>query len=356
MRDAVPYSHGIKTRVDIYRNGSLAYQSVPVTGGSVSADRGSKARWSADVELALQPWEATNIDAKVCRFQVWRGLDVLGADQMIQLGEYRVDSVSRDTYSRVKLKGSGLESYVIDGRFLTPRTPPYGASTTGHITTLIREILPTATVVTRNTRNKPVEATAPWEKERWDAIDALAQSIQCEVYCDNTGTFVIADVPSVTGSPIYIFDEGAGGVLVGRGEEETRDRVYNAVVVSGSSTDPAAPPVWGWAFDNDPASPTYFYGAFGQVPRYYSSQFFTTDQQCTDYAQALLAESLAENKTLKFDALQLDFMEVGDLAGARDYSGAVQTHLLQTLSLDLAPGGALSATTLSAKSVITDGA
>lgn len=355
QREASLYSHAVKVRVDIYRNGASVGPSVPVVEGSVEQDRGSKVRWSSDVTLAMEAWEATGIDAKVCRFKVWRGLDVLPDEAMTQLGEYRVDEVTRDEAGLVKLTGTSLETYVVDARFITPRTPPYGVSTVDHIMTLIREAVPDARFVLRNTRNKPVQATAPWERERWDAVDALAKSIDVEVYCNHTGAFVIADAPLVTDAPVFIFDEGEGGALVDQEEGETRARVYNAVSVSSASSDPAVPPVWGWAYDDDPTSPTYFYGAFGQVPRFFESQFFTTEAQCTNYARSLLAESLAENKTVSFRGLQLDTLEVGDVAGVRRFDGTVTTHLLQSLSSDLGTKNVTSAKTLSAKSVIADG-
>lgn len=355
QKEALKYSHAVKARVDIIRNGTVTQVGVPVIEASFSADRGSKARWTADATLALQPWEATEIDAKVCRFRLWQGLDILPDQEMTQRGEYRVEAVTRSEMGTVKISGTSLEAYVIDARFITPRTPPYGSSTISHIQTLISEAVPDARFVLRNTRNKPVQATAPWEKERWDAVDALARSIDTEVYCDHTGAFVIGDAPSILNSPVYIFDEGPGGVLVSREEGETRDRVYNAVSVSASSTDPNVTPVWGWAYDDDPRSPTYWFGAFGQVPRFYGSQYFTTVEQCTNYARALLAESLAENRTLKFSGLQLDFLEPGDVAGVRGYDDTVTSHMLQSLSGTLGSANELSAETLSAKSLITDG-
>lgn len=355
--DAARYSHNTRTVVDVYRNGILTYPAVPVTAIRLSGDRTSKVRLDAQVDLALQPWEATNIDAKVCRFVVRHGLDVAGADQMTALGEFRVETITRSEQGELSMKGSGLEAYVVDARFITPRTPPFGVSTTGQIADLIREALPDARVVTRNTYNKRVQATAPWEKERWDAIDALAQSINAEVFMDYTGQFVIADVPFVTGVPLVIFDEGTAGMLVTRSETEDRAKVYNAVSVSGSSSDPDVPPVWGWAYNNDPTSDTYYYGAFGQVPRFYTSQFFTSDQQCQDYANQLLAQSLAENKTIKFTAFPFPYLEVGDVIGVRNYIGELEVHLVQTTSFNFVSRGdaRLSVATLAIKSLLSDG-
>jgi hypothetical protein len=353
--EALKYSHSINTVVDIYRRGALQHERVPVTAGDITGDRSSKTRLNAKVSLALAPWEATGVDAKLCRFVVRQGVDITGGDGLVKLGEFRVDEVSRSRQGLVALTGVGLEQYVIDARFLTPRTPPYGVSTTGHIKDLINEVLPQANVVVRCTRNKPVQATAPWDRERWDAIDALATSIDAEVFVDHTGDFIIADIPTLLGAPAIIFDSGASGLLVSRKEGETRDRVYNAVSVSGDSSDPAVPSVWGWAYDSDPASDTYYYGAYGQVPRFFSSRFFTTDQQCRDYADSLLAEGLAENTTISFGGLPTDLLEPGDVVGVRRFNGVLDAHLAQKVGYQFGGKNALAVDTLSAKSVITDG-
>lgn len=355
LKEAVKYSHTQQVVVDVYRKGVLAFPPVPVIAGKITADRGQKARLSADVTLVLNSWEATQVDPRVCRFQVRRGVASMGVADLTPIGQFRVDDVDRSVTGEIALSGSGLESYVVDARFLAPRTPPYGSDTVGTIRQLITEALPEATVRALNTRNRIVTATAPWEKERWDAIESLADSILAEVYVNHLGEFIIADLPQITtGAQVATFDEGDGGLLVDRSEKETRDQVYNAVSVSGSSTDPNVPPVWAWAADMTPTSDTFFYGPFGQVPRFFSSQFFTTTQQCLDYAVELLAQSLAANNSLSFTGLPLDYLEVGDLVGVRRQDSTMATHLLQKTQSNLGTSGGLVCDTLSSKVIARD--
>lgn len=358
LREAVKYSHTLRCWVDFYQGTSLvpAWSRSPVTAGKLTSDRTSSVRTNCDLSLAIPEWEALPVDCNSGRFRVYRGLGSLGYTEVLQLGEFRVDEIERPATGVVTINGSGLESYIVDARFLSPRTPPYGSSTIETIQNLIREVLPNAQFRIRATRNKRITATATYERDRRDALDSLAASIGAEVYVDATGTWVIADIPDPTsGAPVFIVDEGNGGVLVDRSEQSTRDRVYNAAVVIGRTVNSDIAPSWGWAADLDPGSPTYFYGPFGQKPIFYSSQFFTSDGQCAAYAQTLLIEALAQNVTLSFDQVPIDFLETGDLVGVRDRRGELEPLLLQKFSLSLAAGGAMSCETLSSKALIADG-
>jgi hypothetical protein len=195
-----------------------------------------------------------------------------------------------------------------------------------------------------------VQATAPWQRERWDTISDLAASIGAEVYADYRGYFVIRDIPTFSGgTPVYSVKEGPGGTLSSRKLKNSRDKVYNAVSVSVQSSDPNVPPVWGWAFDNDASSPTYYYGDFGQVPRFYSSQFFTNSDQCVATAQSMLDDALAANQTLSLTALPLTFLESGDLITVQIATGQLQRRLIEKISFDLGYDAAVSIDTLALK-------
>jgi hypothetical protein len=357
-REAVANSRTVETVVDFYRDGVLipGLTGAPVVGGRYTADRGQQVRLNCDLSLAVPEWLEIDLDVQTCRFKVRRGVSSLGFTETVQLGEFRVDAYTRPALGTISVSGSGLEAYLLDARFISPRTPPYGQSTVGTIAGLITEALPDAAIVIRCTKDRPVLATAVWERDRMDTIDDLANSIVAEVYADSTGRFVIADQPNpTTGVPVYVVDEGPGGVLVTRSEESTRDRQYNAASVAGQSTDPDVPPVWAWSADLNPASPTYYYGPFGQKPIFYTSQFFTSTFQCQDYANQLLIEALAENKTLTFTQLMADFIEVSDIVAIRTRQAVLEQHLLQSFSFQLGTSGSLVAKTLSSKIIVADG-
>lgn len=347
LKESAKFSQTTITTVDILRGNSVVYPNIPVTGAKISQDRGQKIRMTADITVSLANRPGYTIQEEVHRFRISRGYTSLGISESIQHGIFRIDDIKENEDETLEISGSGLEAYIVDARFLQPRTPNYGMSTIEQIKQLIIEILPNATISVECTQDRRVQATAPWEKERWDAVDAMATSINAEVFVDYRGYFVIRDIPSLfTGTPVYSLKTGAAGTLIERTPKRTRDRVYNAAVVMGQSSDPAVPPVWGWAYDNDPTSPTYFYGDFGQVPRFYSSQFFTTNAQCTNLAKEQLAKALAANKALSVKALPLTFLETGDIIEIELKDGTMDRRLLQKISFDAGVNAAVDIETL----------
>jgi hypothetical protein len=346
--EAIRYSNTMSTIVDVYVGDTLVYADIPVVDGNVTCDRGSKVRWSSKIDIALYPWQLVPLlDTYQARFKVYRGLTSLGRTEMLQLGEYRVDEIARSDVGHLQVSGSGLESYLVDARFLRPRTPPTGESTLQAIADLIGEAVPgSPTVVAQSTGDRRVQATAPWERDRIDAVLALGDSLNADVFVNNAGIFVIRDKPTLVGRvPVFLVNAGDGGVLVGEDVKDTRDGVYNAVSVSGQSSDQAVPPVWGWAYDNDTASSTYYYGDFGQKPMFYSSQYIYSDAQCVSIAQTMLIESLAVNSSLSFESLAVCFLEAGDVVTVLLSDGTTANHLLQKTDIGLAHNGTLKADT-----------
>jgi hypothetical protein len=351
LKESVKYSRSISLRVDIMQGQNVVLADVPVTAGSLTQDRGQKVRMVSDITLDIANHPEITVNQETHRFRVTTILTSLGVHEEVQHGIFRIDDISIQEDDILELSGSGLEQYVIDARFLSPRTPPYGVSTVGHITTLIQEVLPGQVVSVECSRDKPIQATAPWERERWDAIDALATSIDAEVYADYRGYFVIKDIPSLSGGyPAYTISRGYGGTLNEVKVKSTRDRVYNAVVALGQSSDPNVPPVWGWAYDSDPTSPTYFYGDYGQVPKFFSSQFLTTVAQCTAAAQGQLDAALAANRALSLTSLSLTFLEPGDIIDVEVTPGVLERRLIQKITHGLDTDRASQIETLLMKS------
>jgi hypothetical protein len=343
--------------VDLYRGSTLIKAALPVTGGKLSGNRKDKVRLTADVELGLGLGEKLDIDNRRSQLRIYRGLTSTGAADRMLLGVFRVDELDYSGLGEMRIKCSGMESYVLNARFLKPRVPQFAVSAIAQIKQLIQEVLPSATIRVQATRDAPLRTRIPWARERWDAIDALSRFTEVETYSDYSGNFIIANEPDlINGVPVYAISEGVEGVMLDRSENNTRSQVYNAVSVSGTSSDPSVPPFWGWAYVDNPNSPTYYWadplgpaGGYGQVPRFYTSGFFTNDEQCTRTAQRFLGDALAENVKLQFDSLPLEFLETGDMVAVDMLDGSVSNVLIQTFDYDLGVDGVWQADTMSTK-------
>ena len=350
LESAAPYSQSFSQRVDILRGDKVVMSNVPVAEGSISAYRNKSPRLSCSLTLALEPWKPLPFGNNVHRVRIYRGVESLGRREVLQQGVFRIDDLDRNETGQVLLECSGLEQYLIDARFIIPRVPPYGASTIGTIANLIREVLPNARIRFENTFNRAITTTDVWEKDRWDAIDDLAGSIEAEVYADARGDFVVADIPAVSGEPVIWMRQGEGGLQVSQTDTSTREQVYNAAVAMNQDSVPGKAPIWGWAYVDDPNSELYFYGDFGQVPRFHMSQFYTKSSQCTRYARKLLIDAVAKNSGIKIATpATVWWLEVGDLVGVDMLDGGQEVHLLNSMEADLGPEGAIEFETLTTK-------
>lgn len=268
FQEAMALSRTQFSTVDIVKNDVVLAAGIPLTGGTITTDLDANTRYDASgVEMAWDKGEGEPPlvnDGRRVRVRV--GLSSIGIEESIQLGEYLLYDFEDNFRGHYSLTLKGMETLVIEDRFIRPRTPPYGQSTTGTITKLITESVPDATVVVRCAKDRKITSTAPWEKERWDAITELAVSIEAQVYCGHDGRWYIDDLPDVANlRPVVKVITGPTGVVIEQSRTNSRENIRNAWAVSGQSSDSAIPPVFGFAYDSDPTSLTY-YGTPGTQP------------------------------------------------------------------------------------------
>jgi len=96
-----------------------------------------------------------------------------------------------------------------------------------------------------------------------------------------------------------------------RGGLEDSSDIYNHVGVS--SADAAFPSAFGEAMDDDPASPTYFRGPFGD--RYHEEEYegIQTPGQAREAARELLRRTLYLSRSVEVDTNALPFLDVLDV-------------------------------------------
>lgn len=344
-------SHAVELRVDAYKAGVLFAEDLPISGGSVSVDSGSQVRRTLRLTIAdpsLDP--GIDADSTLSPFstelRVQRGVRYPNGDiEWVPLGWFRLDSVSASTSAQVQVTGVDRAAYVQDSRFLQVEAANTSNTIPTEIARLINAVLPSVTVtdLTGSTATTPA---AFWQEDRWGAINELAQSIGGSVYFNPDGNAVIATTPAITNTPVWWVDAGESGVLLDISAESTREGVYNAVVASGEASGDIAPVV-ATVTDNDPASPTYWLGPFGQKPRFYVSPFITTTAQATSAATSLLNRVRGLSRQLRLSMLTNPALEAGDVIRIRFPDGSTEAHLIDSVDVPL---DAESASSLSTRS------
>lgn len=289
---------------------------------------------------------------------VARGLEFGdGTTEIVSLGYFRIYSVNQDEAPRgsIDLVGQDRMSGIRDARLLAPVVFGTGTPLEVVFETLVGEVYPNALIeFDFNAAASTLQSQHVADEERYDFLRDLAQSRGKIMYWDYRGVLRVEDPPDAT-EPVFELHYGRDGVLVRLARELNRDGVYNAVVALGEQPSSDVAPVRAVARDVNPTSPTYWDGRFGKVPRFYSSPFITTTTQAQSAAEKLLRRSIGLPYLLNLRAVPNPALEPLDpVTVLSSNDDTLQVHVLETLTIPLAPGDPLTATTREQTNVVIE--
>lgn len=327
---------------------------IPVTGGNVKASATANIRATLDLSTS-QAWPTSASSLLVPYGQeiyVERGISYgNGQREFVGLGYFRIDTPEQDEVpaGEITISGSDRMAGIVDARFLAPRQFASTLTNGQLVTTLVTEVYPAATITWDDTavRDDTINRTIIAEEDRFGTLKDLVTSLGKIAYWDYRGFLVVKTPPSVTGVPQWTIDAGEDGVLINMSRGLTREGVYNVVVATGEAGDTTAP-ARGVAYNLDPASPTYYFGPFGPVPRFYSSPFLTTNAQALRAAQTLLRQQLGLPYQVELSSIANPALEPYDVLGvkypqeARSRNLRTETHVIDTVTIPLTPKGPLT--------------
>lgn len=341
--DIVSGSHTAKflaIAVDGYQDGVTPTGThMRLIDGEVELDATADIRGAGTVTLA-EPWPSRrNLQLAPFGAEVFlaRGVDLGGLGVMwAALGYYRVSEIEQDDSARgpVALTLDDRMATIIDSRFLAPRQWLQGTLVGDIIDEVVLEIYPQATIVYDDDSNlSELGRALVVEESRYEVLMTLATGLGKIFYWNGEGKLVFETIPDED-TPIWKVNAGPGGVLVESKRSLSRDGVQNAVVVTGEGADDI-PPVRAVAFDAQESSPTYFYGPFGQVPRFYSSPFITTESQAQGAAVNLLRQSLGAPYDVGVSAVPNPALKPYDVIRVVYNDGTRELHIVEKVTIPL---------------------
>lgn len=352
---AIRQPHQLATLIEILDNGAVSGD--PITAaveGTVTLDATAQVRGrlaltiADDGTLGLIPTAATSALAPYGNeIRVSRGITYPdGSTELVSLGVYRIDDIdTKDTGGSLTATISGMDraARIIDARF----EEPYQVASGTNYATAIEDVLQAAwpdipTDFITTTRTTP-QLIAEEGADRWEFATSMATSLGMTLYFDGDGTCVLR--PATTSSTGIELAEGEHGVLLEADRRWTRQGAFNRVIATGENTGEAAP-VRGVATDDNPLSPTYYYGEFGKVPRFYSSPFITTADQAEDAAAAILARELGTTQQANFGTIVDPRLEPGDIVQVtRARLGIDELNEIDQLTIPLSAEGSMTGRT-----------
>lgn len=337
--------HTLAVRVDLMFAGEVTDAALYVDDGSVTLDRGAAQLGRLDLTLAeptrLPLGPSSLLTPYGYELAVHRGIDFRdgSAPELHPLGVFpiQVSDVDGVTLSTT-ITASDRSQRVTDAGFEDDEQIPPGFNYADGIQALIANAVPGLVFLFASTPYVTPLLTFTPGMDRWVEAQKMARHIGMELYFDGLGRCVLRPEPDVrTAVPVWEVDDGADGVLVSARVRLDRGPAFNRAIVFGTNASIDIVPR-GVATDDDPSSPTYYYGPFGRKPRRFGSPFTVTNDQANTAAGAILASNLGIAKSVDLSAIPNAALEAGDpIRVIRPALELNEVHLADVLTIGLGP-------------------
>lgn len=360
-------SHKLATRVEILKGdanptGETALDVLAVDGGSVTLDATSSAR--GRFELTLAGTREAIPAAKVAALapygnevRIGRGVETSPGNQdLVSLGIFRIDDTEiGEDGGDVTISISGLDrsGKFIDAQFEEPGQYAWGLNYAQLILDVLRPVGPFDYDFMTTTVTTPAFGpSVTWDtgQSRWEEAQTAADTIGGELFFDRNGKLILRPIPTAyqsAGGPGSAdrFTEGENGVLLNLTRTLSRTDVYNRVIVTGAAPASGDPPR-GVRTDDNPLSPTFYYGRFGPKPYFYDADKAPTQAQCEDIAQGILNRTLGAPDGISFGAVVNPARSPGDIVRlVRQKLAVDEDHIIDSVTIPLDAGSPMTAET-----------
>lgn len=333
---------------------------VPILGGDVDFDGAAQVRATLELTTdgnSMWPSRAADLLAPYGNeVFVRRGIAYGdGVIEWVSLGYFRIYTPEQDRAPDGPIRVSARDrmSGIVDGRLVAPRQFSASATYGAVLASLVGEVYPWATIEwDDSTDTRPIGRQIIAEEDRYQVCDDLVRSVGKRWWWDHRGILVVRTPPSPS-FPVWEVNHGEGGVLVAMSRRLTREGVYNAVVAVGEGADTAVP-ARGVAVDLNAASPTYWHGPFGKVPRFFSSPFLTTNAQAQNAAVSMLRDQLGLPYAVDFTSVPNPALEPYDPIRIT-YPGRSEVHVIDRMTVPLTAEAPLTGSTREKTTVLIGG-
>ena len=287
-----------------------------VIDGEITAASGAIRR-QGSITLIGDITDST-IEKMISELTLWRpyrgivypdGTEEAGSLGVLNVTNYSMDDSGRSKRHRLLLADSAF--YVSDRRL----TEDFSYS--GDIVSAVRALLtiknPNISFgsIAASPAVMPREIFVSADSDSWAKALELLREVGLQAHFDVNNQCVITPLAAVNTEPLWEFVEGVNSHVYGAQKSSER-RKYNHVIVVSEAPNLTAPIV-AHAYDTNSASPSYFYGPYGDIPYRYRSSLITTQQQADFVASSLLRKILGRRETLMISCAVNPYFEVDDV-------------------------------------------
>ena len=314
-------AHAERThRVVVSRDSGRTWAEVPALGYRIEATRGDRVqiRYSGQVDLPPGQGEFSALAGILVRVE--SGFVIDGEPERVPIATLQITSTSVDRWGGVELSGYSVDRRIGRANFYRPYYMGGGA-----VRPWITDLLSVARVpISIDPRvGEQHVAAATYTSDRWAAVADLALSVGAEVYADRLGGITVAPVPTLH-DPVAAT---LAGVVTDHQAAETAEDAVSVVVVEGDRSNQSAVPRGYWR-DEDPFSPTFVGGPFGEQVRRVSLPVATSIQQCIEAARTIGLGSRGTRSSVDVTLAQADYLDPGDVVLVPMPDGSLARHLI----------------------------
>jgi hypothetical protein len=353
---AIVQSHTVVIKAALWSPGmaDVILDDLNVIGGSVTADRTATFRRSAQVDLvdrdgALASLFSSRRTVPPVELVIERGIRYPnGTTEIIPLGVFPVSTVTVSQNVRFSLTCYDRSRRVSRNKFINPYTIPAGARYVDAAVAVVQDRLPFTVDVDISTTVPDITSgplTYLSQDDPWTVATGLASAVGCELFFDQVGRLVIRNEPNTIGSVVdFQYTDGETSIVLPETQQTISDDPgYNAVLVTGESSSNTTFVPRALVYDNDPSSPTYFFGPYGQVTEFVSDPTITDNNRALTVATGRLKRWLGRNDSMTLATVPHPAHDPSDVASVALY-GRDQLVTVQgvTVPLDLATAGTLN--------------
>lgn len=329
---------------------------IPVASGAVTMSASSATRSQLDLTVAGNDFVPEGPSSPLAPYGqellVERGIEYAdGTAELVPIGVFRIDEVEIGDLGETRVSGTDRSGWVIDAPFDAPYQIAGSTNVATAIEELITDALPDAALDFISTTNTSTVITVAEGGDRWALALDLARSIGAELFFDGQGHCVLRLVATSQSQGAWSLSDGDGGTLLAATRNWSREGIYNRVVVYGEQLSDNSP-ARGEAADDDPASPTYYLGAYGQVLLVESDSLIGSNAAAEDAAAGRLANTRTAFASLNFSAITNPILECGDVVNvSHQASKSTGSYRIENLTIPLDPAEPMSGTALSVEQI-----
>lgn len=274
--------------------------------------------------------------------------EVITQDELVPLGVFvltKVDIEETEGGVNISVDGQDRSLKISRNRWTDTYTVARGTNVVTAITNLLQnrwDDIQISFASSDETVGKSVFGTEP-ENDPWQDAKKLAKSAGLDLYFDGNGVARLEPVPTYEETtPVEIYTENEEAMVLGVKRSLNTEQTYNGVIAVGSNSN--SDTIYrAEAWDEDPESPTYRFGKFGSVPRFYASPMIQTQRAAEKVAVAILNRSKGAQESISWNQITDPSLEAGDLISLTNTATKVnQLLIIDRMTIPLGASLAMS--------------